>query len=182
MKASMMASMMVWTLALGSAMAASAAPAPKAKNAGEIKLTCVTTDYPTTSFVVETVGAEVHARVIHHNGMKFMPIWSAIVVPNDLPMISTRASELAKLGETYTVRFAKSACKKTGEKMFDCFGGLQTDHQGIKLRPDALHTERVTYDNIAGVYQRHWMHLTVSFDGKSHPISMQYQPEDCFED
>jgi hypothetical protein len=181
MKTAMLAPVMVWTLVLGVAMAASAAPAPKAKSAGEIKLTCVTTDFPTTSFVVETVGEEVHAHVIHHNGMKFMPIWSSIVVPNDLPMLSTKASELAKLGERYTVRFAKSSCTKTGDKMFNCFNGIQTDHNGIKIRASALHTERVTHENIAGIYQEHWMHLTVGFDRQSHPISMKYQPGDCFE-
>jgi hypothetical protein len=156
--------------------------APAKTSATDVKLTCVTTDFPTTSFVVETVGNEVLAHVIHHNGMKFMPIWSAIVVPNDIPMLSSKASELAKLGDRYTVRFARSSCQVTGEKMFNCFNGTEVHHNGIKLQATALHTEKVSHENIAGTYHRHWMHLSVNFDGKTHPFSMEYSPDDCFVD
>ena len=62
-----------------------------------VNMLCIT-EYPTTSFVAMTEGDTINVRLFHHNGTQFMPIWSNVITPNDLPMLNEVASVLSDLG------------------------------------------------------------------------------------
>lgn len=131
-----------------------------------IHLTCVT-EFPTTSFLIEQKGEEVVARVIHHNGMKYQPLWSSTITPNDLSMLEERASVMNKLSTDMSFRWPRKNCVKHGEFRFECFGtsDVQTIN-GLKVEPYALYTSLVSHDNLAGKYEELKVYMSYDINGK----------------
>lgn len=144
-----------------------------------IDMTCVTSSYPTTSFIIQTKGDRVQARVIHHNGLKYMPIHSGIVTPNDIKMLAGASADLAKLGTDYVMTWNASNCKVEGEKRFSCFDGDDTNIAGAKVSPWAIYTSRSVHDTIAGRYENVTMSLSLKIDGVDRSFAMDYDLSEC---
>ncbi len=147
----------------------------------EIKLTCVT-ESPTTSFVIQSQGKELVARVLHHNGARYAPAISGIYTPNDLPTLSRRAKAVEKMKDDMTFRWPLSKCKKHDEFRFECLGteDVQEGVGGAKIAPFALYTTRVKEEGLAGTYE--YLMVTMSFDvdeQRDPSIEMKYPKENC---
>ena len=76
-----------------------------------LNMKCVT-EFPTTSYLAKTEGEIVTVEMIHHNGTRFMPVYSGNVTPDDIPEITKRSELLQKLGERVEVTFKKENCNK----------------------------------------------------------------------
>lgn len=147
----------------------------------DIKLTCVT-ESPSTSFVIESQGKELIARVIHHYGAKYAPAISGIFTPNDLPTLSRRAKAVEKMKNDMSFRWPLSKCKKHDDFRFECFGtdDVQEGEGGAKFAPFALYTTRVKEEGIAGALE--YLQVTMSFDvdqDRDPSIEMRYPVGSC---
>lgn len=155
---------------------------PACSYAAGIELTCVT-EFPTTSFIVKQAeDGYVYARMIQHNGTKYMPIFSGIIVPNDLPMLAEKAERLQKLATDMTFRWPAKNCVKHDDFRFECFGTDDSKEvNGTRIAPFALYTGRVKHDNIAGRYEelRVGMDFSVGERSQTDDVEMSYPSGFC---
>lgn len=168
--------MKIWgaLLAAGLALTASADPIkPKS-----IKFLCMT-GMPTTSFSGYTEGDKVHVIVIHHNGVRYMPIEYAPVTPNDLDMLRQRADLLMRLGDRLEVTFPLNECKVYSDGVLSCLRGETYQIDGLKVRAFAFNTSvNVTSFQEYEFIKREAM-LSLDINDKLRHIQMPYEPEDC---
>jgi hypothetical protein len=146
-----------------------------------IRLTCVT-EYPSTSFVIESKGKELVARVLHHHGAKYAPAISGIFTPSDLPILARRAALVEKMSADMSFRWPLSSCKKHDDFRFECFGteDMQLGEGGAKIAPFALYSTKIREDGIAGAYESLQLTMTFDVDGERDPsIEMKYPMEAC---
>lgn len=156
--------------------------AAAATSSEEIKLTCVT-DYPSTSFVIRQEGGRLLGRVIHHNGLAYMPIHSGIITPSDLKIMSERAATLTQLEPDMEFSWPLEKCVRHDDHRFECFGtDDRREINGKQVVPFALFTSRINHDNIAGQYEDIMVTLTFSIDGKSYATDMNYPVRNCWRD
>ncbi|MGZ3692664.1 MAG: hypothetical protein ACXWQO_00220 [Bdellovibrionota bacterium] len=137
--------------------------------------------YPTTSFILEEKGDEMVLRMIHHNGVGYMPIHEGIVVPNDLGFLAAKAKILTRLGAETEFRFPKAKCKTYGAGLLSCSGGERRNIDGLDV--EALHliteknTKQVFDDKIE--YVRIELSLNIMGNPPVSELSMNYAPEEC---
>lgn len=146
-----------------------------------INMACVT-EFPTTSFIAYTEGEDVTVRIIHHNGPKYMPIWSSIITPNDLPTINEAAQALYDLGSLLEFKMPAKACERIDGKLINCFGTQPpVDINGHKVSLWALHTMETNERSFAGEFS--WINSSVALevDGKTFHVPMRYASYECFE-
>ena len=149
--------------------------------AAPVNMACVT-EYPTTSFVAFSEGGDLNIRLIHHNGVKFMPIWSSIITPNDLPVITETASILSELGNELNFTIPAKACGVDG-MMMNCFGRSEEQViNGHKVNLWSVYTKLENEKSFAGEYNYVWSSLAIDVDGKSYWIPMKYYDYECFQD
>lgn len=149
--------------------------------AAPVNMACVT-EHPTTSFVAFTEGENINVRLIHHNGVKYMPVWSNIITPNDLPVISETANILSELGNSMNFTIPASSCEVDG-MMINCFGhsGVQ-EINGHKVNLWAVYTKIENERSFAGEFNSIWSNLAIDVDGKSYWIPMKYYDYECFKE
>jgi hypothetical protein len=152
-------------------------------SAWEKELLCIT-EFPTTSFELVKTEKELQVRVIHHNGTRFAPFWNGLIVPNDLPLLQSKASLIEKMDTRWKMSWPLEKCEFHEDLRFECMGGATAEaSNGMKIEPFAIYTTRLTEDSIAGVYRSTIMTVTFDVNGVSQTVSMQYRDEtnDCFE-
>ena len=149
-----------------------------AKFQSSFRMVCVT-EFPTTSIVAEKVADEMVVQVFHHNGMKFMPLHSGIITPNDLPVMEQKAKEFAKIGDHYEFRWDVSKCERMDNEIFSCHGGKDTVINGTIVNPFSLYTQRVTSVSDAGTFEKLNVGFLISIDKNSQNFSMGYEKYEC---
>lgn len=156
---------------------------PKERIEANINMSCVT-EFPSTSFFVRQYDKEVKVRVIHHNGVKFAPIWSGLITPHDISTITEAADSVAKLGDEFEITWKRDACNADSEMFFQCVGQAQdfTTATGEKVHPWAISVYDVTENSIYGEFKKKSISLRFNVDEKSNQITMDYYPKDCFID
>jgi hypothetical protein len=92
------------------------------------------TDFPTTThwFHYDQNIDRFLLHVIHHNGVKWMPVHRGTITVNDLQTIEDRAVELFNLGAMYTVQFHPERCKLIDSGELACHSN---EHQVIGELP-----------------------------------------------
>jgi len=80
---------------------------------GETVVSC-STDFPTTSYVIEEDSDGFLFHIVYHNGVDYIPIHNGDVVAADLPNLIKRAERLKKMGTHATFRFKKEKCSSEG--------------------------------------------------------------------
>lgn len=146
-----------------------------------INMACVT-EFPTTSFVAFTEGEELTIRVIHHNGVKFMPIWNGIITPNDLPTITEAANALYDLGNLLEFKIPVSDCEKMDGTLMNCFSSRPaTEINGHLVRLWSVYTLESVEKSFAGEFAWTYTSVGLDVDGKSFYIPMRYASGECFQ-
>lgn len=134
---------------------------------------CVT-EFPTTSYVIETDKDTVTVNVFMHSGPKFGPFWNSIVVPYDLKLLSEYASEFVKLGDEIEVKWKKDQCTWYDDNFY-CSGptaAVKTGEQTIE--PWSIYSSRVTEKNFSGKYEYIEIGLSFNMKGSNFRIPMRY--------
>lgn len=145
------------------------------------RMICMT-EFPTTSIVAETEGHELIVRVVHHNGMKFMPLHTGIMTPNDLNHFAQKASLFAKLGDHYEFRWGTSKCTRQDQDLFTCDLGKETVINGTKVYPFSVFTKRVTIESQVGKYENLEIGFMIDIEKSSQSFSMRYDKSECFQE
>lgn len=159
-------------LTLFSAMTATASP---------VNMACIT-EYPTTTFIGQTEGDKINFRLIHHNGVKYMPIWSSVITPNDLSVLTEVASVLSDLGDELTFSMDEKNCNVDG-LLINCFGSDEVQEiGGHKVTMWGVYTSATTDTSFAGIYNYIWSTMALDIDGKSYYVPMRYGENECFKD
>ncbi len=139
---------------------------------------CVTST-PTTSFIAKTTGDEVRLTVIHHNGVKYMPIHQGIVVPADFPLLQKKAEVMQKLGDRIELVFEKKHCKKYGDKLFGCGLGKVIANGETSAERASLLTKTATERLYDIEFQKSQVSAGFSVDGSYYSIDNDFYYEDC---
>ena len=143
------------------------------------RLICMT-EFPTTSIAVQTEGDEVIARVIHHNGMKYMPLHSGIMTPNDLTHFADKAKVFAKLGDHYEFRWGRSKCERQDQDLFSCELGKDTEINGTKVNPFSIYSRRLTTESQIGKYEKLELSFIITIEDSTQNFSMSYYKNECY--
>lgn len=138
------------------------------------------TQFPTTTFVVQSDDQFVNLRIYHHNGPMYAPFRSGLLVPQDLKAFSEEAKVVEKMGSLVEAQWKQSQCTRKSEKLFNCFGKIEAKTpDGMEYQPFALYSSHIQENGIAGKLE--YIELTMSYDiqGKSYHIPMKYSLQDC---
>lgn len=81
--------------------------------AEQLRMTCMTSE-PTTTYLIYEREEDYKIVIFHHHGVKFMPIHTGTITPNDIGFLKNRAEKLQKMGYRAEVFFKKSECKNDG--------------------------------------------------------------------
>lgn len=143
-----------------------------------MQLTCITA-YPTTSVVSEIEGDEFVVHVYHHNGVRYMPLQTGIVTPNDLPNLAAKAELFELMGNHYALRWDLSDCKRVNEDIMSCTRGKETEINGVKLRPWGIFTKTISSHFDVYSYEQIEVFFMMYVEDKPAHFSMQYLKEEC---
>ena len=138
---------------------------------------------PSTTFIIETKGDEVEARMINHNGVQYAPALVGVYTPSDLKTLVDRAVLTSKLVPDMKFHWKINKCKKHSDTRFECFGSdeIQTLN-GAKIQTFGLYTTDSVEDGIAGILKRTQVSLALFINDKSLEIEMPYFSHLCATD
>jgi hypothetical protein len=146
----------------------------------QARINCMT-QYPTTTMFFypnEDVGG-FSLRVIHHNGIKWMPIHKGTITLNDLYTLNIRGNQLALLGSAYTLDFKKENCRLIESGELTCFSRTPVQIGEQTVESYSFHN----YDVKTRLYQQdfvtHVMSLGIRVGNQILNQSMDYNPMDC---
>lgn len=141
---------------------------------------CVT-EYPTTTFIAQTVDDYVHLQLIHHNGVKYAPVWHNLITINDLSTISEHANRLADLGDHLKFSMPADKCQMNGRQLY-CFGFQPSvTINGHEVSLWAAYTAEHSESSHAGDYSYITTTLALDIDGKTHFVPMKYADYECYQ-
>ncbi len=146
-----------------------------------MSVACVT-EWPTTSVYGQQVGDELVVKVFHHNGEGYLPLYTGIITPNDLPKMQRKAELFTKLGRLYEFRYDLKNCKRVNEDLMSCIHGKETEINGIKFQPFSMYTKRISHEYDLGSYEQIEVSFLLDFDGESQHFSMQYMKNECYQE
>ena len=147
--------------------------------AAPINMSCIT-DYPTTSFIAQTENDIITFKLIHHNGVRYMPIWNNIITPNDISFISEAAELLADLGTDFNFKMPQKNCVVMDGMLFNCFGNSPVvEMNGHKVSMWAVYSREVTETSFAGTFNYVLTSMALDIDGKIQHVPMKYESHEC---
>lgn len=139
------------------------------------------TGFPTTTFKAETQGDQVVVEVVHHNGVKYMPVHRGIVVPGDFAYLEAKAKMLTKMGPKTVFRFPRERCKVYGKGQLSCPGSDTQVFDGTKMTASDLSMSTGTDRTMGFSFDRFTVTLTLQIEGfvPVQEISMDYSDGEC---
>lgn len=146
----------------------------------QARVNCMT-QYPTTSmFFYPNPEIEGYSlRVIHHNGVKWMPIHKGIITLNDLQYLNVKGNQLARLGREYTLHFKKENCRLIEAGELACYGREPVQIGEERVETYSFHN----YNEKSRLYQQdfvtHVMSLGIRIGNQGLSQTMDYAPTDC---
>lgn len=144
-----------------------------------IDMACMT-EIPTTTFIAQTEKDILKIELIHHNGVKFMPIYNGVITPNDLGTLQDKASLLAYLGDHLKFEIPLSKCQKMSDYLFNCFGSVPAvDINGHQVSIWSVYTAFNNEKSFAGEYNYYQTSISLDIDGESINIPMKYGESEC---
>ena len=148
--------------------------------ADDLFVQCMT-QYPSTSFSIETSGDTVTMSVLHHNGIGYAPFWNSLIVPSDITKLQERANLVMKLAPELSATWKKSACKLlNGNKHFICMGATdKIKSNGIDIDPWAVYSSTHSESSFAGDYEHTEVAFRFYVNNEANQFVMKYQPGDC---
>jgi hypothetical protein len=117
----------------------------------------------------------------HVNGVDFMPVHEGVIVPNDLPYLTSASTTLKHMGAQNQFRFPKARCKIFGPGLLSCSGGETKTFDGLEMQALSLVTKKVT----TRVYDLQVDSMKVTLDVNIsgfvpvQEVTMEYDPNDC---
>lgn len=148
--------------------------------AKRIDMECMT-GFPTTSFIFQTVGDSLEVQVINHNGMKYAPTLNGTYVPNDLPLLQSRAAMTEKLSPRMTFKWKLDQCEVYADKTFWCRGSKDVQEiGGMKVNGYGIHMSKTVKSAVGMQFASQEISLNLYVDGKDLDLSMPFHyPELC---
>lgn len=144
-----------------------------------VELICATEQLSTT-FYIKNEGENLRVEVIHHNGVKYMPIWDGLITPEDMKIVADAAEVLPKLGPDIVFSWKTKACKATNDLMFDCIGEAEEfEVNGLKVQPWGLSVYEINHKTRYGTYFQRNVVLNMKIAEKDYRISMYYGENEC---
>lgn len=145
-----------------------------------LKVTCAT-DPVATIFVIEETDERIEITTVHANGMEYAPLDVRMITPNDVVnYLPKKVAALKKIPETTTFSWPKNKCTIHDGFRFECYGtdDVQT-HEGVKLAPFGVWSERIINQNPAGQYVERAVTMSVDVDGETVHVRMIYPENGC---
>lgn len=143
-----------------------------------VNFRCITS-MPTTSFLAATSGEEVRLTVIHHNGVKYMPIHRGIVVPADFPLLQKKAEVMQKLGDRFEMVFEKKNSRHYGAKLYGCSQGKVIADGATSATGADLLTRTSTERVFDLEFAKSQVSAGFRVDGTYYEIENDFYGEDC---
>ena len=148
--------------------------------ADPVNITC-TTDPLTTSLAIFTVGTDVTVRVIHHNGVDFIPLSQTNFTPRDLAGLVQKAKALQQLGAQYDIHISSDQCRINNQKLISCHGSIDQSINGQKISYFSLDTSSVS--TLSPLYPNPTLRTTVTLaltmDGKDYEFGVNFSENRC---
>lgn len=139
---------------------------------------CIT-EFPTTSYIIETDKDIVTARIIMHAGPNFGPFWQGVVVPNDLKILTEYATEFVKLNPDIEIKWKSNQCTWDDDNFY-CSGKTDKVQSGVQtIDPWSLYSTRVIEKNFAGKYEYINLNFSFNMNGTNYNIPMKYSDYEC---
>ncbi len=151
----------------------------QAKQLQELDLLCIT-EFPTTSFIGQTESGKFKVRLVHSNGVKYMPIHAGLVTIEDLKIISQKAEILKNLGEISEFEFDIKSCEVFKDGTFRCGNGNKfTGENGTVFELNSLYSQKSSHRFQDIQYEK--IQLTAYFlvKGESYFVAMDYSEYEC---
>lgn len=145
--------------------------------------TCMA-ELPTTSFYAKPIKNEdgdelVEFKVQHHFGVDNAPMFQGVVTGHDFPYLQQRLEVIKKLGNTFTVKFKKVNCLKSGDELFSCGSGSDSEINGVPVTGFGFTTRVIDTKVYEYKFKSNQVTFSFTYDGMSYDIPMQYGPDEC---
>lgn len=139
---------------------------------------CFTT--PTTSSISGLESKDsLDIAIIHHNGVRYMPIHSGVITPNDIDYLKSRGEVLKKLGDEIHLSFPLSNCKSYGDWKMSCYSRTPTKIGELKIDSASLISSTSTRELLGYQFHQIEMNLSVRVGRFNYDIPLEYQASDC---
>lgn len=148
-------------------------------NTYAIDFGCVT-EHPTTTFLAQTEDDYVQIQLIHHNGVKFAPVWNSLITINDIYTIKEKAELLADIGNYLKFSMPADKCQMNGLQL-NCFGSQPpVEMNGHKVSLWSVFTSEIHESSHAGEYDYITTTLALDIDGETAFVPMKYANYECY--
>lgn len=143
-----------------------------------MSLTCVTS-IPTTSVTAAVEGEDLIVHVIHHFGMKYMPLTTTLISLSEIEGVIQKAKTFEKLGDHYIFRWPLKNCTQTDEDLFSCSNGEETEINGVRVKPWGVYTKRIHTEIDIAELNEIEVNFNLSVNGNLEHIASKYLKSEC---
>lgn len=148
-----------------------------------VEFTCMN-ELPTTSYAAKPVknqdGDElVEFKVTHQFGAANAPVFEGVVTGHDFDYLKQKLEIIKKLGDSFTVRFKKSKCEKSGEELISCSSNVETEINGTKVDGFNFVTRTVETKVYEYTFKTNQVTFSFIYDHMYYDMPMTYQPGEC---
>ena len=144
-----------------------------------LDLLCMT-EFPTTSFIGETVNNRFNVRFVNSNGVKHMPIHSGLVTIEDIKLLEKRANVLKNLDDVSEFNFDVKSCTVYQDQTFRCANGSTfKTNNGTQFEAYSIRSSLVKI--YFSDFQYDQVQVTASFivNGETYDVPMNYGSLEC---
>ena len=136
---------------------------------------------PTTSFLLNEKNGKMVLTMIHHNGVKFMPIHYGVIVPNDLPYLREKTSILTQMSDRVEFEFPKENCRKVEDEVLSCSSGSTLKFGGYEMEALRIATSKVTETTTLSKYELNKVTLSLHIHGYApvQDLTIYYYGSEC---
>ncbi len=137
-------------------------------------LLCVT-EFPTTSFIGETVEGRLKVQLINSNGVNYMPIHSGLLTIADVELLKQRAEVLKNVGDLAEFSFDLKNCTVYEDQTFRCSNGSEfSGVNGDKISVQSLNSSKQTTHYMGMSFPKTQIQLYVMINNEMLQIAMDY--------
>lgn len=144
-----------------------------------LDLLCMT-EFPTTSFIGETINNRFNVRFVNSNGVKHMPIHSGLVTIEDIKLLEKRAEVLKNLDDVAEFSFDVKSCTVYQDQTFRCANGSSfKTKNGTEFEVYSIRSSLVKM--FFSDFQYDQVQISVSFivKGETYDVPMSYGASEC---
>lgn len=150
----------------------------KASALTDLTLSCET-PWPTSSVYGKTVDGIFQMTVIHHGGVRNMPIYNGTVTSDDLPLLQGDSEALQQLGPRWDFSWKVADCKGYSAGIVNCPTGSPALINSREVTNAFFNTRRTNEKFFENEVNHAKIALWLTVDGRSRQVMFDYDMKDC---